>query len=136
MQRSLILRIATRYLLPLLLVFSVFLLIRGHNEVGGGFTGGLVAATALMLYAISVSPKVLESRLPVKPLKIVSAGLFMAAASAVIPVLRGAPFFTGIWLKEEVAVIGKIGTPLLFDTGVFFVVIGIVLWIMLTLAED
>lgn len=136
MQTSLILRTASRYLLPLLLIFSVFLLIRGHNQIGGGFTGGLVASAALMLYAIAVSPRVLEERLPFRPVRLIAVGLLTAAISAALPMFQGKPFFTGLWLKEEVAVIGKMGTPLLFDTGVYMVVIGIVLWIMLTLAEE
>lgn len=136
MQRSLILPIASRYLLPLLLIFSFFLLIRGHNEIGGGFVGGLVASAALMLYAIAVSPKELGEKLPVRPVFIAALGLLLAAISTIIPLFFGKPFLTGIWLKEPVAVLGKIGTPLLFDTGVYLVVVGVVLWIMLTLAED
>ena len=49
-----ILSTATRYLLPLLLMFSIFLLLRGHNEPGGGFVGGLVAGAALALYAMAL----------------------------------------------------------------------------------
>ena len=50
--------------------------------------------------------------------------------------LAGQPFMTGLWLKNPIPVIGKVGTPLLFDTGVYLVVIGVVTWILLTLAEE
>ncbi len=136
MQRSILLSIAARYLMPLMLVFSVFLLIRGHNEVGGGFVGGLVATSALMLYAIALSPAALRKLLPVEPRLLVSIGLLSALLSGVIPMLAGKPFMTGLWMKSPIPVIGKIGTPILFDTGVYLVVIGVVVWILLTLAEE
>ncbi len=136
MHRSILLSAAARYLMPLMLVFSVFLLIRGHNEVGGGFVGGLVATSALMLYAIALSPAALRKLLPVEPHVLVSAGLISALISGLIPLLAGQPFMTGLWLKNPIPVIGKVGTPLLFDTGVYLVVIGVVTWILLTLAEE
>lgn len=136
MQRSILLPVATRYLMPLMLVFSIFLLIRGHNEVGGGFAGGLVASSALMLYGIAISPGALRKLLPSEPRTLVGLGLLAALASGLVPVLAGEPFMTGLWLKEPLPVIGKVGTPLLFDTGVYLVVIGVVTWILLTLAEE
>lgn len=136
MHRSILLSAAARYLMPLMLVFSVFLLIRGHNEVGGGFVGGLVATSALMLYAIALSPAALRKLLPVEPHLLVSTGLLYALISGLIPMLAGKPFMTGLWLKNPIPVIGKVGTPLLFDTGVYLVVIGVVTWILLTLAEE
>ena len=136
MKRSILLSVAARYLMPLMLIFSVFLLIRGHNEVGGGFVGGLVASSALMLYGIAVSPSALRQLLPLEPRLLAGLGLLMAFLAGLIPLLFGKPFLTGLWLKTEIPVIGKIGTPLLFDIGVYFVVIGVVMWILLSLSED
>ncbi len=136
MQRSILLSAAAHYLMPLMLVFSIFLLIRGHNEVGGGFAGGLVAASGLMLYGIAISPAALRKLLPIQPHLIVGIGLLSALLSGAIPMLMGKPFLTGQWLKTPLPVIGKVGTPLLFDTGVYLVVIGVVVWILLTLAEE
>lgn len=136
MHRSLLLPVAARYLVPLMLIFSVFLLQRGHNEIGGGFVGGLVAASALMLYAIAISPQSLRRLLPAPPSLFIGIGLTAALISGMIPALYGRPFMTGLWLKYPIPVIGKLGTPLLFDTGVYLVVIGVVLWILLTAAED
>jgi len=136
MQRSILLPVATRYLMPILLVFSIFLLIRGHNEVGGGFVGGLVASSALMLYGIAISPEDLRKLLPISPERLVSTGLLIALISGLISVFAGKPFMTGLWLNTEIPVIGKIGTPMLFDIGVYLLVVGIVVWILLTFAEE
>lgn len=135
-QRSILLPVATRYLMPLILIFSIFLLLRGHNEIGGGFVGGLVAASALMLYGIAISPQALRNLLPVEPRLLVGLGLLAALVGGTIPMWHGQPFMTGQWLQAELPVIGKVGTPLLFDLGVYLVVIGVVLWILLTLAEE
>lgn len=136
MQRSILLPVATRYLMPLLMVFSIFLLIRGHNEVGGGFVGGLVASSALMLYGIANTPQALRRLLPISPVHLVSSGLAIALTSGLIPLIAGREFMTGLWLESEIPVIGKVGTPLLFDVGVYFLVIGIVIWILLTFARE
>jgi multicomponent Na+:H+ antiporter subunit B len=136
MQRSILLPVATRYLMPLLMVFSIFLLIRGHNEVGGGFVGGLVASSALMLYGIANTPQALRRLLPISPVRLVSSGLAIALTSGLIPLIAGREFMTGLWLEAEIPVIGKVGTPLIFDVGVYFLVIGIVIWILLTFARE
>ncbi|MFZ6020357.1 MAG: Na+/H+ antiporter subunit B [Chloroflexota bacterium] len=133
---SIILYLAARYLMPLLMVFSVFLLIRGHNEIGGGFVGGLVAAAAFILFAIANNVQAARRILRVQPRTLVAAGLLVALLSGLIGWLSGKPFMTGLWLKDPLPVIGKIGTPLMFDVGVYLVVIGVTLLIIFTLAED
>jgi multicomponent Na+:H+ antiporter subunit B len=134
--RSLILPIATRYLLPLLLLFSVFLLIRGHNEPGGGFIGGLVAAAAFALYAIAYNVAQVRRILHLNPRTLIGLGLLTAVTSGAIPLLAGKPFMTGLWSDQAVPVLGKLGTPLLFDIGVYLTVIGVTLMIILSLAEE
>lgn len=134
--RSLILNTCARYLLPLLLVFSVFLLIRGHNAPGGGFVGGLVASTAITLYAIAYGVERARRVAVANPITLISLGLSLALASGLIGLLAGDPFLTGQWEDNPVPVIGKLGTPLLFDTGVFVLVLGIVLTIIFALAEE
>ena len=133
---SIILSTAVRYLMPLLLIFSVFLLIRGHNEIGGGFVGGLVAAAAIILYAIAHNVAAARRILRLNPRTVIALGLLIALLSGLFGWLARQPFMTGLWLQQPVAVIGKVGTPLLFDLGVYLVVIGVVLMIMFTLAEE
>ena len=132
---SLILSTATRLLLPLLLIFSIFLLLRGHNEPGGGFVGGLVAAAAFALYMIATDVANVKRILRIEPRTLIGIGLLICLISGLISLFRGLPFMTGLWIKTALPVIGKVGTPLLFDTGVYLVVLGITLTIILSLAE-
>ena len=131
-----ILRSGTRFLVPLMLLFSLFLLVRGHNEPGGGFVGGLVAATAIALVLLSEGLGEARRLLRVDPLALVAAGLLVALASGVPPLLRGWPYMTGLWLKVPLPVVGKVGSPVIFDVGVYIVVLGIVLAILFALAEE
>lgn len=133
---SVILSTASRYLLPLMLIFSFFLLLRGHNEPGGGFVGGLVAAAAYALYLIANGIDDAKKLLKAEPIKLIAIGLLIAVISAFISAINGKNFMTGIWAKNEIPVIGKVGTPLLFDLGVYFLVLGIVLKIVFSLAEE
>ncbi|MFP4370087.1 MAG: Na+/H+ antiporter subunit B [Candidatus Kapaibacterium sp.] len=134
--KSLILSTGTRYLIPLLLIFAFFLLLRGHNEPGGGFVGGLVASTAYVLYGIAYGVNEARKLLRIDPVYLVGLGLLTALISALIPVLAGETFMTGVWMKNEVPILGKLGTPLLFDTGVFLLVLGISLKVIFALAEE
>lgn len=132
---SLILRTATRYLLPLLLLFSVFALLRGHNEPGGGFVGGLVAATAFALYAISSGVASARNLLQISPRSLIGLGLLLSASSGLVGLVSGDAFMTAQWDTNEIPVVGKLGTPFLFDIGVYLVVIGITLTIFFALVE-
>lgn len=135
--RSLILTTATRYLLPLILLFSVFILFRGHHDPGGGFIGGLVASAGYALYGFAYGMPEARRVLLFNPLMMIGVGLLTAVSSGLIaPIVNGTPFMTSIWGKTEIAAIGKLGTPLMFDIGVYISVIGVTLLIILTLAEE
>ncbi|MEW5867640.1 MAG: Na+/H+ antiporter subunit B [Chloroflexota bacterium] len=134
--KSIILSSATRYLLPLLLLFSIFLLLRGHNDSGGGFAGGLVAAAAFSLYAIAHGVDAAKDALQVHPRSLIAWGLLVALGSALIPALAGRPLMSGLWSERTLPVIGKVGTPFLFDIGVYLAVIGVTLLIIFSLAEE
>ena len=129
---SAIFRTAARLLMPLLLLFSVFLLFRGHNQPGGGFVGGLIAAAAFALYAIAFGVRRARQALLVRPMTLLGAGLLIALISGLPSVVRGRPFLTALWASGPVAV----GTPALFDVGVFLVVAGVVLMMIFSLAEE
>lgn len=134
---SLILRTATRFLIALLLLFSMFLLLRGHNEPGGGFVGGLVAAAAYILHALAYDVPSTRAALRLPPTTLIGMGLLIAVASGLLPLLFGRPFLTGIWVDVWPGVgVFDVGTPLLFDTGVYVTVLGVVLTIVLALAEE
>ena len=135
---SLILRTATRLLEPLLLVFSLIVLLRGHNQPGGGFAGGLMAASALALHAITFGVNSARRALRVEPHYLIGSGLLLAAGSGTLSLLRGEPFMTGQWTSLQLAGIGKLdlGSAMLFDVGVFLVVLGVSLLVILSLAEE
>lgn len=136
--RSVILTTATAYLLPLLLLFSVFLLLRGHNEPGGGFAGGLVAAASFALLATGSGVEAARRALRVDPRTLIAAGLLVALASGIPGVLGGEPYMTGVWWTIELpgGASFDLGTPLVFDIGVYLAVIGTVLAIVFALEEE
>lgn len=134
-----ILRPATEFLFPLMLLFSLFLLLRGHNAPGGGFSGGLVAAGAFVLHAIAFGVEVARRSLRVDPRILAAAGLLLAAGSGVIGWVQGTFFLEGVWWSSlELGSHFKIslGTPLLFDFGVYLTVLGGSLVIMFALMEE
>jgi len=134
--RSLILKTAARILTPLLLLFSLFLLLRGHNEPGGGFVGGLVAASALALHAIARGVGSTRSFVPLQPVRLIALGLLLAGSSGLAAWSWGEPFLTGLWLPQAIPGVGKLGTPVLFDVGVYLLVIGVLAKVFFVLWED
>jgi multicomponent Na+:H+ antiporter subunit B len=137
MRYSVIVRTTGYVLLPLLALFSLYLLLRGHNAPGGGFIGGLVAAAAVTLYVFSVDVAAARRVLGATPQTVFAIGLIIATLSAFPGAFLDEPFFKGVWTSLDVPGFGelKLGTPLLFDVGVYLTVIGFALTIVLTLAE-
>jgi multicomponent Na+:H+ antiporter subunit B len=135
---SLILRTATRYLIDLLLLFSIFLLLRGHNEPGGGFVGGLAAAAAFVLYTLAFDVASARQLLRIDPHILIGVGLIIAVASGLVGLLLENAFLTGEWVKWNVlnAFELELGTPLFFDIGVYLVVLGVTLLIVFSLFEE
>ena len=131
---SALLLIATRHLFPLLLLFSLFLLLRGHNAPGGGFVGGLVAAAAFGLQLLAFGGAAVRRRLRVAPHVVVGGGLLVAAVSGLPGTAAALPYLTAVW--GHAPLLGAVGTPLLFDVGVYLVVLGVVLMMLLALSED
>jgi len=124
---SILLTTATRYVVPLLIVLSLILLYRGHNLPGGGFIGGLMAASSVILIAYARGWTETEKRLPFEPLFLMASGLAVALLSGLPGLLSGGAFMEGVWLPFfKVPLLGKVklGTPLLFDIGVYLAVIG------------
>lgn len=132
---SIILRQGASLLLPILLLFSVFLLLRGHNLPGGGFSGGLVAATAFALYALSWGIDAAEKLLRIPTRWLIISGLLVAAGSGLLALLLGLPLMSGLWWDQPLPVVGKLGTPFVFDVGVYLAVVGVTLTIFFNLME-
>jgi multicomponent Na+:H+ antiporter subunit B len=122
--------------MPLLLLFAVFLLLRGHNAPGGGFVGGLVVASSFVLYSIAFGVAAARHALLVRPSMLLGSGLLVALVSGIPGVVDGRPFMSAVWTTFEAGSAAiDVGTPLVFDVGVFLAVIGVVLTIVFTLAE-
>ncbi len=133
--KSTILKTASNYLLPILLLFSIFILLRGHYHPGGGFVGGLIAAIAFVLHSFTNGTDATLKLLRIHPSSLIPVGLGLAALSMAAPMLLGKPAMTGLWFDEPFPVVGMIGSALFFDLGVYFVVIGVVLTILFTISQ-
>lgn len=133
---STILRTATRFLLPLLLLLALLIFLQGHNKPGGGFIGGLVAAAAFSLHALAFDARATRRLLGIDLRTLIGAGLLVALSAALLPLAFGKPFFQGLWTEVEIdGNLLHLGTPLLFDLGVFLLVVGIAMLMVLTLLE-
>jgi len=136
---SLIFSTISRLLVGLMLLFSVFLLWRGHNEPGGGFIGGLVAAAGIIVYGLAEGPAMMRKLLRVNPRILVLIGLLTAIVAGILPLLQNSAFLTGLWLFIGATETDKglaIGTPLLFDIGVYLVVVGGVAGMVIAFEEE
>ena len=100
---TLIFRTITPVLTALMLLFSVFVLLRGHNEPGGGFIGGLIAASALAIFGIARGVGAVRRAIVFHPLAISGAGLLMSCSAGLLSVVFAVPFMTGLWIYPEIA---------------------------------
>jgi multicomponent Na+:H+ antiporter subunit B len=128
----------SRFLQPLLLLFSIYLLLSGHHDPGGGFAGGLVGASAFVLHATARGPASARKALRLQPSTLIGSGLLVAVASGTLGLLQGRPFLSSAWVATEISWLGKVevGTPLLFDAGIYLVVMGVALTVVFELAEE
>ncbi|MET3853899.1 Na+/H+ antiporter subunit B [Rhizobium sp. OAE497] len=133
---TLIFRTIAPFLTALMLLFSVFILLRGHNEPGGGFIGGLIAASALAIYGIANGVPAVRRAIRFHPLAIAGTGLLMSSVAGLISIFAAVPFMTGLWIYPVILGIEvPLSSVMLFDFGVYFVVLGAITAIALTLEE-
>lgn len=134
---TLIFRTVAPYISALMVLFSVFVLLRGHNEPGGGFIGGLIAASALAIYGIANGVVSVRRAIVVDPNALAGLGLLMSATSGILSLFAGKPFLTGLWFLPEIGGVElPLSSVLLFDVGVYLVVVGSVASIALALEES
>jgi multicomponent Na+:H+ antiporter subunit B len=134
--RSKILQITVDWLQPLLLLFSLFLLLRGHNAPGGGFSGGLVAGSAFILAALARGTGHVLQQMPCSVDTLVRLGIFCALAAGLLPLLFGQGVFSALWIEPKIPIIGTAGSFLLFDAGVYLLVMGFVIGVLVQMARD
>ncbi len=133
---TVILHTAALALLPLQLLFSVFLLLRGHDEPGGGFIAGLVASGAFVLYLFAHGVDATRKVMRFDPRDLLGSGLLLGVISALPAVFLGQPFLTAQWWIFDLAGTEiKLSTVLIFDIGVYLAVLGTILTVVVSLTE-
>jgi multicomponent K+:H+ antiporter subunit A len=137
-ERSLILTTVTRLVFFIILLFSIYLLLRGHNSPGGGFIAGVMTALGILLQAIAEDLAYVRTLLRVEPRVVAAFGLLTSFTTGLVPVAFGYPFLTSTFGHVQVPVLGEveIATAMFFDVGVYLVVVGGTLLMMMTLAEE
>jgi len=133
---SILLQIAAKYLKILFLSFAFIALIRGHNHPGGGFIGGLLAALYIVYNSLAFTSRQSKQQLKIRPEHYMGAGLTCALLSFLPGIFSGTTLMKGIWWSINTSLFGeiKLGTPLLFDIGVFLTVMGVTLLFLFTLS--
>ena len=125
----------TQVLLPLALLVAVFILLRGHNAPGGGFIAGLITAVALIVQFLANGSEWTHQRLPPDKHPLLVWGLGVATLTGLGSWLFGAPFLTSTYGHLDWPVVGEfeLASAMAFDLGVFLVVVGATLMILLNL---
>ncbi len=127
--RSTVLEVTTRLLFPTMLVLSVWLLLIGHNNPGGGFAGGVVAGIAFVLRYLAGGADELAEAMPVAPGRIMGLGLFIAGAGALSPLFFGNAVLQSTPVDIGLGPLGALHftTAMILDIGVYVLVVGLVL---------
>ncbi len=132
---SVITKAVMKLLLPLFLFFSFYMLFRGHNEPGGGFIGGLVGTIVFILHGMVYGPDETRKLLPFDPIRLIFIGLFLVIISGSFSLLMGESFLVAKWLNFYLPFFGRPGSPILFDIGIYVLVLGVVLKITYSMLE-
>jgi len=138
MRRSLILDSTIRFVFDSVVVFSVYLLFAGHNQPGGGFVGGLLLSVGLALRYVAQGNSAVRASIAIRPWTVLSLGLGIAATTAIIPLLFNDAPLDNAMLKLDLPILGLVKVPsaVAFDSGVYLVVVGLVLMVFEALGDD
>jgi multicomponent K+:H+ antiporter subunit A len=136
--QSLLLEVLSRPLLPMALLVSVYLLLRGHNLPGGGFIAGLVTGTAILVQYLAHGNDWVEARLPPHYTSVAATGIAIATLTGLAALAFDAPFLTSTFTYLSWPVVGKfeVASAMVFDLGVYVAVIGVVLSILATIGRQ
>ncbi len=131
-------RVIMEWLFPVIIVFALYLLVRGHDLPGGGFAAGITMSIALVLQYMASGTRRIEARLRVQPLAWAGLGLLVAVATGLGALLFGRPFLTSWFRYLDVPLLGQIplATALIFDLGVFLLVVGATALILIAIAHQ
>lgn len=131
---SIIFSATARVLFWVMLAVSVFILLRGHNQPGGGFVGGLIAAMAIGMVALADGVDKARARLRLHPVQVLGLGVLLGILSGLPGLWVDGNFLAHQWLVFDNGI--KLGTTIVFDLGVYFAVLGGMLALIFRLYED
>lgn len=131
-------RAIMEWMFPVIIVLSLFLLIRGHDLPGGGFAAGITMSIGIILQYMATGTRHVEDRLLVMPLRWIGIGLLLAVLTGVGAWLFGYPLLTSYFAYADVPLIGEVpvASALLFDVGVFALVVGATILVLIALAHQ
>lgn len=137
MRPSLIVDVTTRIILQSAIVVSLYLLFAGHNQPGGGFIGGLVAGAGIALAYVAGGLDQVRGLLRVAPWSVIGLGLLVATTSAIVPIVFGGSVLSQDYITFHPPLLGEVKatSALIFDSGVYLVVVGTVLMAFEALGE-
>ncbi len=137
-RRSLILTESDRWLFPAVMLVSVYVTFRGHNAPGGGFIGGLIAGSAFIIRYLAGLRLTIGRKRQINPASVIGLGLFISGVTAIIPLFFGDALLESAMWKWTWPVFGeiKIVSSAFFDLGVYVLVVGVVLLVLVSLAAD
>jgi multisubunit Na+/H+ antiporter MnhB subunit len=138
MTRSPLVDVTVRLVLPAALALSVYFLLAGHNQPGGGFVGGLVAGAALSLAYVAGGVPDVRAVARFAPTTFLGLGLLLAATTALVPVAFGDAILESAKRAVDVPLLGTVNltSVLVFDTGVYLVVVGLVLAVLEAFGDE
>lgn len=136
--KSVFLQLTSSYLGYILHALAIWFLLKGHNNPGGGFIAGLLVSSSFILNMLANGETAVKKSMKYNPVTLTSAGVLIALLTSLLPVFMGKTFMQGMWLPTyELPILGALhlGTPLLFDLGVFLAVIGFVISVIFDLEK-
>ncbi|TQR28541.1 Na(+)/H(+) antiporter subunit B [Lysinibacillus sphaericus] len=133
-----IIQFTTKIVFFIIFFFSIHIFLAGHYTPGGGFVGGLLTSSAIVLLVLAFDLNTVRKVLPINYTYLTAIGLLLALATAAFPMFIGKPFFTHFFDYFDLPLLGKqsLHTAMLFDSGVYLVVVGVTMTIIQTIGED
>ncbi len=131
-------RVIMQWLFPVIIVFAIYLFLRGHDLPGGGFIAGVTMSIAFILQYMASGTKWTEARLRILPLRWIGLGLLIGATTGAASLLFGYPFLTSSFQYVDLPVLGRLplASALVFDLGVFVLVVGATVLMLIALAHQ
>ncbi|MGH9119823.1 MAG: MnhB domain-containing protein [Acidimicrobiales bacterium] len=138
MKRAVVVDVSVRLIFPALIVGSLYLLTAGHNQPGGGFVGGIVAGAAITLRYVAGGVDEVRRLSRAKPWTVLGAGLLLAGLTALAPLVGGGAVLESVKAEVDMPGLGlvKVSSSLVFDVGVYLVVLGLVLMVFESFGDD